>query len=235
MAATDLTLEFDLQGVSRGKDHLQRQWADFAEQLRSHRSSRQCERLVLAFHNRYPLVKSAEVVMERQASHQRCTNRYEEQTESHEMQAVFNGMLAGGLVCLMLLGQHKASSLLFASACSAVLGVVAELILAQLYLKLLGAPGLIDGECTVNGWTGQNSPENYIDTIVLGRAFGHTFLWADCIARAAPYVTVIFTGLAVAWHYPDNEVLFLACLALIWLLAYVFTLSALAKLLMHDR
>lgn len=31
MAATDLTLEFDLQGVSRGKDHLQRQWADFAD------------------------------------------------------------------------------------------------------------------------------------------------------------------------------------------------------------
>ena len=70
--------------------------------------------------------------MERQASHQRCTNSYEEQTKSHEMKAVFNGMLAISLVCLMLLGQHRATILLIASACSAVLGAVTELTLAQM-------------------------------------------------------------------------------------------------------
>ena len=170
--------------------------------------------------------------MERQASHQRCTNCYEEQTKSHEMKAVFNGMLASSLVCLMLLGQHKAPILLIASACSAVLGAVTELTLAQMYYKLPGAPGLIDGECTVTGWRGQA----YTDRVVLERAFGPTLLCADCIARAAPYVTAILTGLAVAWHYPDDELLFLAkCLALIWSLAYVFTFTVFAMLLMHDR
>jgi hypothetical protein len=177
-------------------------------------------------------MNSAEVVMERQASHQRCTIRYEEQTKSHEMKAAFNGMLASSLVCLMLLGQHKAPVLLIASAYSAVLGVVAEVTLAQLYLKLLGAPGLTDGNCTVTGWGGQA----YTDRAVLERAFATTLLCAECIATAAPYVTAIFTVCAVAWHYPDDEVLFLAkCLALIWLLAYVFTFSAFFKLLMHDR
>ena len=170
--------------------------------------------------------------MERQASHQLSTICYEEHTKSHEMKAAFNGMLASSLVFLMLLGQHKAPILLIASACSAVLGVVAELMLAQLYLKLLGAPGLTDGECTVTGWREQA----YTDRVVLERAFAPILLCADCFARAAPYVTAICTSLAVAWYYPDDEVLFLAkCLALIWLLAYVFTFSAFAKLLMHDR
>lgn len=175
-------------------------------------------------------MKSAEVVMERQASHQRCTKCYEERTKSHEIKAAFNGMLASSLVCLMLLGQHKAPILLIGSACSAVLGAVTELTLAQMYLKLLGAPGEIDGECTVTGWRGQA----YTERVVLERAFGPTLLCADC--RAAPYVTAIFIGLAVAWHYPDDEILFLAkCLALIWLLAYVFTFTTFAKLLMHDN
>ena len=71
------------------------------------------------------------------------------------MKAVFNGMSASSLVCLMLLGQHKAPILLIASACSAVLGAVSELTLAQMYMKLLGAPGLMDGERTVTGWRGQ--------------------------------------------------------------------------------
>ena len=186
---------------------------------------------MLAFRDRSSLVNSAELVMERQASHQCCTNCYEEQTKSHEMKAVFNGMLASGLVCLMTLGQHKAPVLLIASACCAVLGTVTELSLAQMYMKLLGAPRLIHGECQIIGWTGQA----YTDRVVQ-RAVGPTLLCADCIARAAPYVTVIFTGLAVAWHYPDDEVLFLAkCLALIWLLTYVVTFTAVAKLLMYDR
>ena len=121
--------------------------------------------------------------------------------------------------------------LLIASACSAVLGAVSELTLAQMFLKLKGAPGVMDGECTVTGWKGQA----YTDRVVLERAFGPILLCADCIARAAPYVTAIFTGLAVAWHYPDDEVLFLAkCLVVVWLLAYAFTFTAFAKLLMHD-
>ncbi len=172
-------------------------------------------------------MESAEVVMERQASHQRWTVCYEERTKSHEMKAAFNGMLASSLVCLMLLGQHKAPALLIASAYSALLGAVAEVTMAQVYLKLLGAPGLSDGDCTVSGWRGQTYTE---------RAFAITLLCAGCIARAAPYVTAIFTGLAVAWHYTDDEVLFLAkCFALIWLLAYAFTFSAFSKLIMHDR
>ena len=146
-------------------------------------------------------MKSAEVVMERQASHQRWTVYYEERTKSHEMKAAFNGMLASSLVCLMLLGQHKAPVLLIASAYSAVLGVVAEVTMAQVYLKLLRAPGLTDGNCIVNGWRWQA----YTEGVVLERAFATTLLCAGCIARAAPYVTAIFTGLAVAWHYPDDE------------------------------
>ena len=75
----------------------------------------------------------------------------------------------------------------------------------------------------------------HTSTVVLERVFATTLLCAGFIAQAAPYATAMCTSLAVAWHYPDDEVLFLAkCFVLIWLVAYVFTFSAFAELMMRD-